>query len=159
MVAGTNALMWNMREFSTNPMVSQQLQLISEYLRGINRGEGIGFFLLITDDENRSIKITPQLVKRVVPLLFFGLVSFFFKNRDLCKYSFLRPFSLVRRKHLTMTMRVCRGYANLIVRMWPAHYAHKMSLSTPLGHCFSIASHMLITKQPHITTNRDASLI
>ena len=70
MVAGTNALMWNMREFSTNPIVSQQLQLISEYLRGINRGEGIGFFLLITDDENRSIKITPQLVKRVVPLLF-----------------------------------------------------------------------------------------
>ena len=102
MVAGTNALMWNMREFSTNPMVSQQLQLISEYLRGINRGEGIGFFLLITDDENRSIKITPQLVKRVVPLLFFGLVSFFFKNGAKKLLRALRAVSSYTRNHCSV---------------------------------------------------------
>eukprot|EP01049_Picozoa_sp_SAG25_P011284 SAG25_NODE_1353_length_3223_cov_1.533611_3_plen_42_part_01 len=42
MVAGTDALIWNMRGFAENPLVSQKLQVMTEYLRGVNRGDGIG---------------------------------------------------------------------------------------------------------------------
>ena len=72
-----------MREYCTNPQVSQQLQICIEYLRGVNRGEGLGFFLLISGFEgHRSIKLTAQLVKSSVLVWFFGSLSMFAKHGD-----------------------------------------------------------------------------
>lgn len=81
MVADTNTLQWNMRDFCTNSTVSQELSHLVSFLRGINRGNGIGFFLLNTDDGNVSVKLTPSLVKASLVTVGMVLLSLFTKHR------------------------------------------------------------------------------
>jgi hypothetical protein len=73
-VGGTNDLVWNLRQHSGNTQTAHQIQLCIEYIRGLNRGEGLGFFLIVdSEDGYRSIKLTPQVVKSAV--FFFVSVS------------------------------------------------------------------------------------
>jgi hypothetical protein len=84
-VGGTNDLMWNLRRHSANPQISQQIQLCIEYMRGLNRGEGLGFFLFVgSEDGNRTIKLTPQLVKSGVSVFLFGSIGLF-ANRNMLR--------------------------------------------------------------------------
>jgi CRP-like cAMP-binding protein len=82
MVADTNTLQWNMREFCTNPVISQQLLTLVGFLHGINRGNGIGFFLLNNDDGNVSVRLTPSLVKASLATSGMVLLSLFTKHRE-----------------------------------------------------------------------------
>ena len=80
-IGGTNDLVWNLRHHSGNTHIAQQIQLCIEYMRGLNRGEGLGFFLFVySEDGYRTIKLTPQLVKSVVSVFVFSSLGFLAKH-------------------------------------------------------------------------------